>query len=152
LLSVYADEFGLDKESALKVAAPFVGGMGMRGKTCGAVTGAFMVLGLKYGGIKDRGTLVMEMRRILDEFVKKFEARHGSIDCKKLLGVNIYTPEGFKAAADKGLLATLCPNLVRDAAKITEELLASEPVMQRTVASSGSVCSEGSPCPPNCCS
>ncbi|UCH21146.1 MAG: DUF2703 domain-containing protein [Deltaproteobacteria bacterium] len=152
LLSVYADEFGLDKEIALKVAAPFVGGMGMRGETCGAVTGAFMVLGLKYGGIKDRGTLVMEMQRLLAEFVNKFEARHGSINCEKLLGVNISTPDGFKTAAEKGLLSTLCPNLVRNAAEITEELLASEPVKQQTVASSGSVCSEGGTCPPNCCS
>jgi C_GCAxxG_C_C family probable redox protein len=131
LLSVYADEFGLDKESALKVAAPFVGGMGMRGETCGAVTGAFMALGLKYGGIKERGRIVSEMQKLVTKFVDKFEARNGAISCEKLLGVNIYTPEGFKAAADKGLLSTLCPNFVRDAAEITEELLGQDSGQQQ---------------------
>jgi C_GCAxxG_C_C family probable redox protein len=34
---------------ALKIASGFGGGMGRLAETCGAVTGAFMVLGLKYG-------------------------------------------------------------------------------------------------------
>jgi len=152
ILSSFSEQFGLDKEDALRVSAAFVGGMGMRGGTCGAVTGSFMTLGLKYGGIKERGPLVMEMRRLLTEFVKKFEARNGSIDCEKLLGVNIYSPKGLQKAQEKGLLSDLCPNFVRDAAEITEELLASEPVQQQTAAADDSACSEGKACPPDCCS
>ena len=152
ILSSFSEQFGLDKEKALRVAAAFVGGMGMRGETCGAVTGSFMTLGLKFGGITERGPLVMEMRRILTEFVNKFEARNGSIACEKLLGVNIYSPEGLKAAQEKELLSKLCPNFVRDAAEITAELLAAEPVQQQTAPSGDSACSEGGACPPNCCS
>ncbi|UCH23521.1 MAG: C-GCAxxG-C-C family protein [Deltaproteobacteria bacterium] len=158
LLSVYADEFGLDKEGALKVAAPFVGGMGMMGETCGAVTGAFMALGLKYGGIKERGKIVSEMQKLVTKFVDKFEARNGAISCEKLLGVNISTPEGFRTAADKGLLSTLCPNFVRDAAEITEEILGQSPGQQQATApakASASCCgpapsepAEGSCCGP----
>ena len=49
VLSTYAQDFGLDREAALKLAAGFGGGMGRMAGTCGAVTGAFMVLGLKHG-------------------------------------------------------------------------------------------------------
>ena len=47
LLSTYGDQFGLNHELALKVSGAFGGGMGRMGETCGAVTGAFMVIGLK---------------------------------------------------------------------------------------------------------
>ena len=49
LVSTYGPELGLDRETAIKVADAFTGGIGRTGETCGAVTGALMVLGLKYG-------------------------------------------------------------------------------------------------------
>ena len=48
IVVVYGPKLGLDRESALKIASTFCGGLGMTGETCGAVTGALMVLGLKY--------------------------------------------------------------------------------------------------------
>jgi len=50
VISVYAEDFGLSRKMALKIAQVFGAGMGQMAQTCGAVTGAFMVLGLKYGG------------------------------------------------------------------------------------------------------
>ncbi len=46
VLSAYAEQLGVDGETALKIAAGFGGGLGRMAETCGAVTGAFMVLGL----------------------------------------------------------------------------------------------------------
>jgi C_GCAxxG_C_C family probable redox protein len=43
VLSAYGEQFGLDREMALKVSGAFGGGMGHLGETCGAVTGAFML-------------------------------------------------------------------------------------------------------------
>lgn len=48
LLATYATDFGLSEEMALKVATQFGGGA-RKGEMCGAVSGALMVLGLKYG-------------------------------------------------------------------------------------------------------
>ena len=50
ILSAYAEHFGLEEETAMKVAAGFGGGMGRLGRTCGAVTGAFMETRLTRGG------------------------------------------------------------------------------------------------------
>ena len=49
ILSTYCTQYGLDRDIALKLATGFGGGMGRLGRTCGAVSGAFMVIGLKYG-------------------------------------------------------------------------------------------------------
>ena len=47
VLAAFAPELGLDADAALRVSAAFGGGMGRTGGTCGAVTGALMVLGLQ---------------------------------------------------------------------------------------------------------
>lgn len=49
VFSTFAPQLGLECELALKVAGLFGGGMGRLGEVCGAVTGALMALGLKYG-------------------------------------------------------------------------------------------------------
>ena len=48
VVGAYAQELGIAEEDAYRMAAAFGGGMGI-GETCGAVVGAMIVLGLKYG-------------------------------------------------------------------------------------------------------
>ena len=49
VLSAFALDFGMDAETAYRLACAFGGGLACSGETCGTVTGALMVLGLKYG-------------------------------------------------------------------------------------------------------
>jgi C_GCAxxG_C_C family probable redox protein len=124
ILCAYGRSFGLDPEMALRLAAGFCGGMGRMAGTCGAVTGAYMVLGLK-GDVEaaadreGRGRICEAAR----EFAKQFTARNGSVCCKDLMGCDISTAEGMAFANEKGLFPTICPKMVRDAAEILEELL-----------------------------
>lgn len=118
VLSAYGTEFGLDREIALKVSGAFGGGMGRMGGTCGAVTGAFMVIGLKYGKTEAEDNQTREKAySLVREFVAEFESRNGSIICRELIGGDIGTPEGMKTARN------VCPKLVTDAAEIIERLL-----------------------------
>jgi C_GCAxxG_C_C family probable redox protein len=98
--------------------------MARMGETCGAVTGVLMAIGLKYGmtQAKDEGARE-KTYKLAQEFMTRFKARHNSMVCRELLGYDLSTPEGRKAAHDKGLFATLCPQLVRDAVEIVELLL-----------------------------
>ncbi len=124
ILSTFAQEFDLDREMALRVAGAFGGGMGRMGKTCGAVTGAFMVIGLKYGNTRAEDSETKEKAyRLVNEFTKRFEARNKTIECRKLLGYDISTPEGYKLIYEKGITKDLCPGFVKDAAEILEEIL-----------------------------
>jgi C_GCAxxG_C_C family probable redox protein len=123
VLSAYVDRFGLDDATAMKIASGFGGGMGRMGETCGAVTGAFMVLGLKFGGaVPDRETKERIHAKV-QVFAEHFKARNSSLTCKNLLGCDISTPKGHEAAREKGLFTTVCPKAVRDAVEILEEML-----------------------------
>lgn len=120
ILSTYGQGLGMDKGTALKISAPFGGGMARMGETCGAVTGAFMALGLKHAAGKESKE---KLYALINEFVAKFKARNGSIICRELLGHDMSSAEGMKAIKEKGLVDTLCPKLVKDAADILEEIL-----------------------------
>ena len=124
LLSTYGIQFGLSRKIALKMASAFGGGMGRMGETCGAVTGALMVLGLKYGRTKAEDRASQKKTDGLGkEFVDKFKSRNESILCKELLCCDISTVEGMITAKEKHLFTTVCPKLVQDAAEILEEIL-----------------------------
>lgn len=123
VLGSYGREFGLDCEQAFKVATGFGGGMRMA-ETCGAVTGAFMVLGLKYGNTTadDKESKAKTYERIV-EYTRRFKARNGSVRCRELLGCDISTPEGMEKARKNELFDSVCPKMVRDAAEILEEII-----------------------------
>lgn len=124
VLSAYSAQLGLDRDTALKIADGFGGGMARMGETCGAVTGAFMVIGLKHGRAAVEDAQAHETTyRLMNEFVRRFKLRNGSIVCRELLGCDISTTEGLRSARQQNLFTTVCPGYVRDAAEIIEEIL-----------------------------
>ena len=123
LLSAFGLRYGLDRATASRVAAAFGSGMGM-GDACGAVTGAFMVIGLHYS--KEKGGSIFsrdKTEEVAREFVARFKARNKVTTCRDLLGCDISTPEGRKAAKQENHFKKRCPQFVRDAAEILDELL-----------------------------
>ena len=122
VFSAYSESFGLDRETALKIASGFGGGMGRHCETCGAVTGAYMVLGLKFGYTAAADKEGKEKTyALIREYASRFRARNKSTVCEELLGVHLLTGDKEKAAQQTKLI---CPQLVRDAAEILEEFLA----------------------------
>jgi len=124
ILSNYSEIFGLNRNLALQLAQGFGGGMGHTGKTCGAVTGAYMVLGLanKISGSNPREGLE-KTYGLINEFNCKFQELHSSIICKELIGYDLSTQEGLAEARNKSIFTTVCPDFVRDSVKILDTLL-----------------------------
>ena len=116
ILENYAPAYGVTPDAARKLATGFAGGM-TTGHECGAVTAAYMVLGLAYGP-KERKVFTK-----VEAFNKEFKARHGELGCSQLLGVNMATKEGMKEADKKGLFKTRCPNYVKSAGEILEKMV-----------------------------
>lgn len=107
----------------MKIASGFGGGMGRMAETCGTVTGAMMVLGLRFGAaLPDRAAKELVYAKVW-KFADRFKTRNGSLLCRDLLACDISTPEGYEAAKEKQLVSTTCPKFVRDAAEILEEML-----------------------------
>lgn len=124
VLSAFSGQFDLELNLALKISQPFGGGIAHRGGICGAVSGAFMAIGLKHGRTQADDIPARERTyEAVNSFIQKFEAAFGSIICKELLGHDLSTENGQKEAEDEGLFETLCPKFVRHAAELVEELI-----------------------------
>lgn len=119
VFSAFAERLGMDCETAVKVASGFGGNMG-GAPVCGAVVGAFMAIGLKYGGTTPEAR--KQMPDLVQEFTNRFTAQHRSVNCRDLLGCDPSTPEGLQTALEKNLFAG-CTQVVADAARIVNELL-----------------------------
>lgn len=126
VLAVYGTPHGITREQAMRIAAGFAAGMGMA-ETCGAVTGAFMVLGLRHGGPDaDTHEGRAEAAARVADFADRFKNRNGSLTCRDLLGCDVTTPEGAKQAHERNLFQTTCVKMVEDASEILEEMAAED--------------------------
>lgn len=126
----FSDQMGGDSDSALRIASGFGGGIAHRQETCGAVTGAVMVLGLLHGRAmgepKDRTD---ETYVRVQEFMRRFEARHGTCVCRDLLGgCDFNTEAGEREFKERGYREARCAVFIRDAVRIVEELERDLPV------------------------
>jgi C_GCAxxG_C_C family probable redox protein len=123
VLTTFCEELGMEKMDALRVAMGFGGGMGNTGGTCGAVTGAYMVIGLKMNlESNDLPTCKEKASALVKEFTKNFIQRCQSTLCGDLLGYDLRDPAQLEAAKAAGVFGTRCPDLVREAVKVLETL------------------------------
>ncbi len=124
VLAAFSEDYGLDRETALKLAQPFGGGIARRADWCGAATGALLAIGLKYGRKRAKDTAARDRTyAATQDFLRRFEARSGALKCRDLLGCDIGTPGGAAEASARHLHETLCVQFVATAVEILEELL-----------------------------
>jgi len=120
VISLFANELGLDAKTALKIASGFGGGMACA-ETCGAVTGSYMVIGMKYGHDSSDPDAKTKTKQAIQKFNEEFKKKHGSLICKKLTGYDISTSEGASEAHLEGVFTTKCPEFLKSACTILEE-------------------------------
>ncbi|MDR0574203.1 MAG: C-GCAxxG-C-C family protein [Tannerella sp.] len=118
VLAEVAGDYGLDTETARKVSACFGGGMWCAG-CCGALTGAFMAVGLKYGHAAPTETDKKDRTlTIMGELRKKFVEKYHATECRHILGHDLSDPDEMQQILDKGLIASICPNVIVDTVDI----------------------------------
>lgn len=124
VFTAFAEDFGLSEEAAVRVASAFGGGLARSGAVCGAAAGALMALGLKYGANSDTDAAIKDKVCVIgQDFLQRFTAKNGALDCKDLLGCDTGTAEGRKQAREQGLYRTRCPLLVQSATEIVKEMI-----------------------------
>lgn len=125
LFGAFAEDFGLDLETAFKISTCF--GAGMRlGDICGCISASLMVLGLAFGFYdpQDR-ELEMYGNQKTREFLEKFKERmNGEITCREILAHDITTTEGMRVIKQAGLILKACPCPIHHSIDILEEMLA----------------------------
>ena len=82
MLSVFAKDFGLDRDSALRISLGFGAGITRTDDICGALSGAIMVIGLPYGGLSaDDNAATEKTYAVVGKLLQEFKARNASATC-----------------------------------------------------------------------
>jgi C_GCAxxG_C_C family probable redox protein len=123
ILLTFADQFNLDERTAKLISSTFGGGMGRLRQKCGAVTGSFMVLGLKYGNTNpnDMDTKLDAYKKVRD-LNHQIEEIHGTSNCFELLK---------KVASDADITERkhhkmICRKVVGDAAGLVYDMISKD--------------------------
>ncbi len=124
VVKTYAADVGINEEEIVKMASVLGGGIGRTGNVCGAVSGAALIIGAKFGStdntnMHSKDNAYQKSKELLD----KFTAQNKTILCKELLGYDISTKEGLKQAREAGVMIQKCPGFVASAARILERLI-----------------------------
>jgi C_GCAxxG_C_C family probable redox protein len=122
VLLAFSEDFDVDPTILESLSLGFGGGMGHLQKTCGAVTGAFMVISL-YCSTLDKEVQGQESRRLIQDFHARFIALHGNSDCRSLLDCDLNTHEGQARINELDLKEKVCIPCVESAVVILEDLL-----------------------------
>jgi C_GCAxxG_C_C family probable redox protein len=124
VLTVFAKDFGLNRDIALRISQGFGAGIAYSDDICGAVSGAIMVVGLRYGRIRaDDKTAKEKTYTVVGEFLRQFKQNNDSVECTRLLGYNLSDPQQIAEAKKSKAVMARCPTLVRDAVEIVETLI-----------------------------
>lgn len=115
VLRAFADDLGYDEEETDRMAACFGGGMHL-GKTCGAVCGAMVALGLSTEDGKEDIDKVKE-------FIARFGENHPGFTCSELLGEDMADPENALKVLESGKTIDVCPAIVKEIIGIVDELI-----------------------------
>lgn len=128
VLTTFGPELGLSEDECLKIATAFGAGMGKQQHVCGAVSGALMVLGLKFGkAFNDPESNKENTYDKATEFLKRFESENESIYCKQLLQeLDMEKEKDLMIIHELGLFETACTGYIKQAVDITEQILNKE--------------------------
>lgn len=124
LVMAYSKELDFDESQASAISVGFGGGMGRLQEKCGAVTGAFMVLGM-YNSKKytDNLNRKMETYTMVQKFDEEFKFLHGATDCRTLIGCDLKTEEGHHFAKENKLFEKVCEKCLKDSVRLVNDLI-----------------------------
>lgn len=125
VFATYADLFGMDRQTALKLSSPMGGGIGRMREVCGVVSSMALLAGLKEGNTDPANEEGKERIYLLvRQMAEKFKEKHGTIICRELLGI-----DGMEESArpsertEEYYKSRPCSQLVATASRIIEEIL-----------------------------
>ena len=124
VFGAFCEDFGVDRETAFKMAGAF--GNGMRcGEVCGAASGALMALGMMYGHHVDFDLEQKELcYRKTKEWMRRFNERFGETRCFALLGMDMSDDDVYYSEEALALRNKICPGIMAGAVELMEEAIA----------------------------
>jgi C_GCAxxG_C_C family probable redox protein len=125
IVKAFASELAVDEDLAVRMTASLGAGLGRSGYVCGALSGAALVIGARFGNSDPADTAARDKAYALtDALLERFEKEHRTVLCRNLISFNLKDPEELLRARDEGVFVNRCPVFVLSAAKILEQILA----------------------------
>ena len=124
VLQALAEALNVSSELIPRIATGFAAGIGRSGELCGAVSGAILGLGLRFG--RDSLEEAVGDRKphwFATEMVKEMKERHGSATCAGILGLDLQDPEDMKRYYELDHWETTCRDLIREATSLAYDIL-----------------------------
>ena len=131
VMAAFCDVTGMDRDTAVRLAAPFGGGIGRMREVCGAVSGMMMVVGLLYGFEPSQGHAAKTAHyHLVQELAGQFRQEAGSIICREILKNPPADPNPSPRTAEY-YASRPCARMVMLAAEILDRYIAEHPVEGR---------------------
>ena len=128
VMAAFCDVTGMDRSTALRLTAPFGGGIGRMREVCGAVSGMMMVVGLLYGFEPSQGSAAKSAHyHLVQELAEQFRQQAGSIICREILKNPPADPNPSPRTAEY-YASRPCARMVMLAAEILDKYIAEHPV------------------------
>lgn len=113
----FSKNYNIDIQIAANISKAFESGM-FNGDTCGAVSGAYMVLGLHFSDLSRN-----DLNNKINYFNSLFKEKMSHIKCEELLGININIENNMQKALDSGKIQSICPNAIFTSIEILEKMI-----------------------------
>ncbi|MFO8235167.1 MAG: C-GCAxxG-C-C family protein [Bacteroidales bacterium] len=121
IIGAFEDKLSNKKNILINAAAGFGGGMGRMQKTCGAVTGAIMILStLNKTEISNSKEQLIQN---IQEFTRAFDKKFGALDCASLISYDLNTAKGRAKAKEDNIFELKCANIVATTVEIITEII-----------------------------
>ena len=119
VLKAVLEEKGVFFDEAMSLSSGFGGGIAWEGRTCGAVSGAIMTIGVLNGPQNDDVVQGKQSTyKLSNILIERLKEKLETIQCYELIGVDMKDPEAKKAARERGVFSDQCSEFVATAVRI----------------------------------
>ena len=126
VLLALAESMGVESEVIPRIATGFAAGVARTGNVCGALSGAFMGLGIKLGRDVPKTEPGRRPYWYSRSLAEAFEEAHGSVTCPGVLGLDIDDPDDYRRYTEEDMWATKCREVIKTTAGLAYDLLQEE--------------------------
>lgn len=121
IVGAFEDLLGKKTNTMIDISAGFGGGMGRLQQTCGAVSGAFMVMSSLYNHSEKSSK--EQLTHDIQHFARTFNQIHGNLNCKNLIEYNLNDPEEHEKAKKNHVFEKKCTRFIETSVELVEDIL-----------------------------
>lgn len=126
IVMAFQDVVGINSDTLMKISLPLGGGISRLRRTCGAVLGMSLIVGLLFGSDTVDHENKLKVYEINQKLIEKFEEKRGTSNCLKLLekaGLEVEVKGEAEKRTSEYYSKRPCGYIVYDAARVLEEYL-----------------------------